>query len=98
MTNLYVPRVDGKRNQSMQFNSGALNSRSRPSYEKSGSVGVATQADLMTDVESTHQALIRQEHKQLQGYAKTRLQQKHERKLFRPQTGVITGTGRLDKP
>ena len=98
VTNLYVTStVRGKkRNQSMQFNSATATAQQllskKHSNEKSGSIGVGTQADLLTNVESTHQALLRNENQKLQGFAKTRLQQKHERKLFRPKTGV-TYTG-----
>ena len=32
--------------------------------------------------------MVQNEYRQVQEFAKTRLKQKHERKLFRPQTGV----------
>ena len=61
VTNLYVANLGGRRNQSTHFNSGALrqNLSKKHSNEKSGSIGVGTQADLLTNVESSHQALIR---------------------------------------
>ena len=99
-TNLYACNSRHKmRNVSVQFNSGIPQAyKSGSGMEKSGSIG-NTHADRDTNVESStnkqaSKALIRNEHRQVKDYAKARYLQRHDRKLYRPQTSGMSCSGK----